>query len=148
MGLGLIFLALLFSLNAKAADICDGYLVKSQQLGCAADNYLTAYGYKYCRAFEKEEWSFSLNGQHTLQRLRLCLATEIARANVTCESVESFAYDSHVDCYIKSGFCEMDPIDQAHVGWVIRDEIGTPEFNQTAGLVGAVCAIRTGLSAR
>jgi hypothetical protein len=136
----LFILAMVFVVSsANAASICEDYLIKSNELGCDSTNYLTAYGYRYCAAFEKRQPSFTPSGQTVLSHLRFCLLDALSKAQVTCDSVEAFAFESHVSCYVESGFCEMNSLDKMHILWMIRDQVATPNFAEVGAAVAAEC---------
>jgi len=126
--------------QADNKDFCNGYLDLSAKLQCSSSNYLTQFGYRYCRTFEEQQMYFTPHGQKVLEGLRVCLLSSLQKSVNSCDAVESVAYPSHVDCYVKEGFCEMDPTDQMQILWIVRAEISNPEFQSTSAKVAQACA--------
>jgi hypothetical protein len=100
--------------NTDIVSQCEFYQVKLQELQCTEDNYLNRFAYKYCREYTLTNSDYSEAGQVILQNIRSCLIENIRDAkNLKCENTEDIGYSSHVDCYISSGYCDIQPDDKA-----------------------------------
>ena len=87
---------------------------------CGPKGYPIGYGYKYCERFLEQESEFSPEGQAwingTLTCLKAALVPSVEKPDgVTCDQVKTIAFDSHVQCYIDNGFCEL-AFDVRHPG--------------------------------
>tara|TARA_R100000656_G_scaffold105917_1_gene77998 strand:+ start:147 stop:572 length:426 start_codon:yes stop_codon:yes gene_type:complete len=108
-------LALLISLPivAASASECDAYLEIEQQYECGKSGYPIRFGHKYCEKFIDKRENFSHEGQVWLAQVRECL---IAEANslsaIDCRELKKLAFESHGECYERTGFCELSKKDR------------------------------------
>lgn len=133
-----IFLVLLgglgFSLQGQGTaclpgvDSCDFYLCKEKIEPCGVKGYWLAYGYKFCRLFLTETQDFSESSKEWMSKVRYCLQEEIKQGTdkLSCQEDRKFAMDSHVDCYIKTGFCQLSLKDRASIIWMLRSALVLP----------------------
>lgn len=145
----ILILILLFSLSNHSSEcvndnsVCAFYCRKNHELKCGPDNYLMDFGYKYCRFFIKKENSYSKAGQPVFETIRKCLVNRLASRNdLTCQNVEGIAVDSHVECYVNSGFCELDKKDSLITLWYIRSALVDSTFLPTMKKIIAGCELR------
>lgn len=141
----MIILWLFLSIPALANDmpLCDYYQEKSKQLGCAADNYLTVFGEKYCREFVLLEGEFSPAGKKTFAHIRSCLIEELKAApNLTCDNAREIAEKSHVKCYRGSGYCDIPNGDTWIVLKTVWKELFDSGFRSAVTQINEDCASR------
>ena len=79
---------------------------------CGPAGYPIGYGLKYCQSFLENESIFSQEGQDWINGTLTCLKDALVPSvqspgDLTCDQVESIAFDSHVQCYIDNGFCDL-----------------------------------------
>ncbi len=111
---------------ASEQKICDYYTQKSQALGCADSDYLVSFGEKYCRTFVEVEKEFSPAGQEVFAKIRHCLVDTLkATPDLSCANTREKAERSHVDCYHRSGYCQLG----AHDNWVVLKRIWQEFFD-------------------
>ena len=130
----IFILILFFTLTIKAMDteVCSAYLLKSQQLDCSSDNYLTQFGYNYCVAYLSKTLDFSVKGQFILNNIRLCLINKLFQeSSLTCKNVKTKAQRMHIDCYSENHFCDLNIIDKNKVFWIAKKEVLDPVFLRT-----------------
>lgn len=105
------------------SDKCDFYLELEKTLGCAtnstdASDYLTSYGYHYCRAFLKARhtWNESLKrwSSATAQCLQERLI-QISQKLEACSSMEAQAFATHPSCYKQTGFCNLSKEERSQI---------------------------------
>lgn len=105
-----------FLLNLTFADTietCEYYKAKSQELKCESTNYLTSFGYKYCRAFFNAQSRLSPEGVEAFTKIRPCLIEALEeQKNLTCNNVKKIAKKTHVICYLEGGFCNLNDLDK------------------------------------
>ena len=87
---------------------------------CGSSGYPIGYGLKYCNSFLNNRASFSPAGQNWINGTLTCLKKALVPAvkdsqGITCNDVKTTAFDSHVDCYIDNGFCDL-AFDYMHPG--------------------------------
>jgi hypothetical protein len=140
----LVFFLFFLSLAAQATDdisVCDFYRQKSQELGCGESNYLTAFGYSYCRAFVIEDGEFSTAGKVALSTIRNCLIDSLeATPNLSCESARSAAESTHVSCYHSSGYCDLPASDKWVIFRTVWRELFDPGFLRVISRINHDCA--------
>lgn len=129
---------------ANELSVCEHYSHLNEQLGCSNDNYLMSYGYKYCVRYANYDSDLLPATQEVLQKIRRCLVKDLddASTKLTCDTVEKFAYDSHVHCYVDSGYCGIDQVDKGLIVAIAHDELRTPNFLKTAAAVLLECKLR------
>ena len=107
---------LIFLFNFVRADniaVCEFYKDKSQELNCNNENYLMSFGYKYCRLFFYPPNQVSQNAINVFEHIRPCLINDLQNyKNLTCENTKSVAFQSHINCYVDNGFCELSEHDK------------------------------------
>ena len=110
------------------------YLCAEDALHCGPRGYLLGYGTKYARRFYRSTrpW-MSRAGQLWIDDVLVCLQDEL-RASIdgetSCADVRTIAFDSHPDCYLAAGFCDLPLTDWLLVfatvdatDWLSRDAL-------------------------
>ncbi len=109
---------------------CDFYLCQEQKNPCGLDGYNLGFGFKYCSGsrFELMPQMESELGHQWVSDVFQCLQkrslfiSQIQELN-SCEHIRSDAYDSHPDCYVKAGFCQLDISEKLKIFQLIKKEI-------------------------
>lgn len=118
----IVFLGCVLSLIASAqggfpsSENCDYYLHLEEQFRCGSQSYfIEAHG--LCEKYLKAQNKTSREIQEFFPKVRHCLQNEIYQmgSRVTCENLENVAVQSHVDCYLATGFCDLS--------WASRTEL-------------------------
>lgn len=110
---------------APSSENCDFYKCESARLGCDQDDYLIQFGDKFCRKYLRNQDEYSSQGERFLIQVRACLQTKLAEQNFsankkTCRQMEDFAFLTHTDCYVSSGYCELSKSDQRKIMMVAK----------------------------
>lgn len=87
------------------------------------------WGHRYCQKFLETESSFSLEAQQWLRENRQCLqarAEEITEGT-QCSGIRKAAMESHVGCYVDTGFCALEFKDKTAILWGLRTALTAPE---------------------
>lgn len=125
---------------------CSFYIKESKDRGCSDQDYLIAFGFKYCEKFTRHEAWFSEIGQRWLQEARTCLINDIKAmpSNWSCSEVEKAAFNSHQHCYLDAGFCNISLGDRKRAMAIIGT--GLLERHVLKGLIQVQleCFRRTG----
>ena len=106
-------------LDADDCGLCSYYDCRESISRCGEDGYLTGYVGKYCERFATvTEPRVSPAAAAWLGRVRHCLVdyleTEVAY-DADCETIDRRGTDSHAECYVQTGFCDLSPIDWFHI---------------------------------
>jgi len=90
-------------------DDCNYYLCREEIQTCGKLGYIVGYGYKYCLKFNNKLEHFSQQGQEWLIRTRICLQEELEAISyeTSCSELKKMSMNTHVTCYINSGFCNL-----------------------------------------
>lgn len=81
--------------------------------GCGEQGYPLGYGARYAdRYLDEVRAEVSPAGQAFLDTVSVCLQQEMAAFVAddvpSCDAVWDHGFSSHPDCYVDSGFCEVD----------------------------------------
>ena len=79
---------------------------------CGLNGYPMGYGNKYCNKFLDNYDDYSKDGQAWIDGTLLCLKSALVplvenTSGQTCQTVNTIAFNSHVDCYVDNGFCNL-----------------------------------------
>lgn len=117
------------AIESNASSHCETYSNLNSQMSCESDkvfysDYLRNYGAYYCEKFnvyadgllvQDPKYKFIRSTTYCLQN---ALIQSYLSNQLSCQNLEAFAYQSHYDCYLENGFCELSPADQIKVGKV------------------------------
>jgi hypothetical protein len=82
-----------------------------KKYNCGPDGYPMRYGDKICNRFSTTYNEFSPSGQAWIDKTRKCLTTSLiplfSDSKYDCKSLEKYAFDTHDDCYVNTGFCDL-----------------------------------------
>jgi hypothetical protein len=93
-------------------DDCEFYVkCLEDKFQCGSDGYPVGYGYRYCNKFLQYFDEFPPAGQDWIKKTLVCLKQELVPVmdndDTSCSTVYSIAFNSHPQCYVKSGFCDL-----------------------------------------
>ena len=93
-------------------NACEYYRCKEKTYKCGESGYLLGYVGKYCHRFSTiTTYKTSPKAQDWLKKTRECLIREFevsTNESMSCERVHQIGTDSHANCYVDSGFCELN----------------------------------------
>lgn len=78
---------------------------------CGHDGYPLGYGNKFCEIFKDSSYDFTKEGQDWIWNTMHCLQEELIplyKNTSNCTYLEKFAFNTHSECYVKTGFCNLD----------------------------------------
>ena len=114
----------------KLIGTCDFYLCQEKLNPCGLDGYNLSFGYKYCSGskFELLHKMKSPVGKHWVTAVFQCLQSQsleysASSSRNSCESVATHSFDSHADCYVKAGFCDLKGLELSAIFKLIKKEI-------------------------
>ena len=134
--------------NAIAGHEATFYTCAEQTLHCGSDGYLIGYGARYAERFYRRTrpW-MSTAGQRWLDATLVCLQVTLREridAATSCSDVRTRAFDSHPECYVDAGFCQLPLSDWFAVAvtidgadWLSRDAQRQVTATASACLFGA-----------
>lgn len=111
---------------------CDFYLCQEQKTPCGLDGYNLSYGYKYCSDSKFKlihEMKTDLGRRwvpevfQCLQSRSLQASQQTAKDHNACKKIQDQAYDSHPNCYVQAGFCQLKSSDKQAIYKIIKKEI-------------------------
>lgn len=114
---------------------CDFYLCQEKANPCGLEGYNLGYGYKYCSKsrFKLLDQMKSISGKKWVTDVITCLqkknfedSKKLASADSVCQDIEKEAINSHADCYVQSGFCNLKLSEKLKIINTVKKEILTP----------------------
>jgi hypothetical protein len=95
---------------ASLVGSCEYYRCREQIQPCGEDGYFLRFGYHYCSEFmERSKPKLNATEGKWLDQVAACLQRAVEKIPTTssCTDVEDLAIDSHVECYLSTGYCEQ-----------------------------------------
>ena len=145
IGLQFLFFLLLNLLPAipARADIedcqvssrsCEFYTCMENQLACGKKGYFRSFGQPYCKKYLENQSTFSSAAQNWLEDVRQCLQERLIETSLkyACPQIHKAAIQSHIGCYVDTGFCELRYRDQYQVAWHLKGALRSPLVWQEA----------------
>jgi len=125
---GLLFAPLAVSATAQpSSESCAYYQSLEKELQCGPEAYLKKWAYPMCKKYLKLEPKLSAEVQAWFPAVRFCLQNSLALAQsqsqVNCENLDQVAIDSHVDCYVETGYCDLSDEDKSHLSGIMGSTI-------------------------
>ena len=115
-------------IELEGCAACDYYRCREAQSSgqCGDEGYYLGFGYQYCLRYRQvTEPRMSEFGQQWSARTRRCLM-EILDADIEdtpdCAALEDAGYESHLDCYADSGFCDLSLSDRKRLFHTVDSE--------------------------
>ena len=101
------------------AHSCDYYACAENQNPCGSSGYILNFGARNCPKYLTAERELSKALRKMMPKVRLCLQEELeAIVSDTphdknfCSAIEIAAFQSHVPCYLESGYCDLTTFEQ------------------------------------
>jgi len=124
---------------------CEFYKTVEANYHCGSSGYPLQFGYRLCEKYRKAEPSMSKAVKRWFPKIRLCLQEYIARNHGSfrsCSDLHQRAIDSHIGCYIKTGFCELSWADSVQILKVTSTDILNSDIIALSAKVNFACAGR------
>ena len=98
--------------DRPSPDSCEYYQVLEDRFHCERDTpYLIQYAKHYCLKFKERKSRWSPAMKSWVENTTSCLQSELARhvdEFNACHDIREFGYNSHMRCYVDSGFCKLN----------------------------------------
>lgn len=145
----IVFFSLISNLafaSSPNADSCSYYSEIESQHQCGERGYIQKFAKPYCQSYLNKNNRFTAHGQKVLRNIRFCLQDALNKnltqhKDLNCNQLEQYGIQSHEQCYIDSGFCNLNPIDAFNVYWIARNEISNPDVWDTFLNIQVKCGV-------
>lgn len=141
------FIILLTATTAFAAgpssQNCEYYKTVEASYQCGSTGYPLQFGYRLCQKYLKAEPSISKTVKKWFPKVRLCLQEYIARNHGnfrSCSNLHTRAIDSHIGCYLKTGFCDLSWADSIQILKVTSRDILNRDIIALSAKINLACA--------
>lgn len=141
-------LLMFISLNTHAAPSrksCAYYGEVEREYRCGTEGYPLKFGYRLCEKYRVAEPNMPVAVKAWFPKIRYCLQRylENQRGSIRdCQDLHRKAIDSHIGCYVATGFCNLGILDQASILQVTSTDIFNADILGLSFRVKAACAMR------
>lgn len=124
---------------------CQFYQCAEQQFRCGTNGYFQKFAGPYCNYFFNETYNkVSASTQKWLVDVAYCLQTAVEKSiqnnpQISCNKIRSKAIQSHSECYVKTGFCQLDRTEQAYIISILAKDAWRPEIAAQGLLIEFEC---------
>ena len=110
-------------------------------LHCGPDGYPVHYGDRLCNEFVANTAYFTPQGQRwfntVMHCLQLALIEPLSECGMTCDKLNTLAFDSHPRCYVDSGVCDLPLSDFVELAITVnKDFFAGPALKQALETAG------------
>ncbi|MEZ0391833.1 MAG: hypothetical protein ACAH59_06440 [Pseudobdellovibrionaceae bacterium] len=139
-------LASSFSVSVQAAEpssvTCEYYESLEQEMTCGPEGYLQKWAYPMCQMYIKKAPKLSGSLQAWFPEIRFCLQAKLheIKTELTCPNLEDLAIESHVSCYVETGFCNLSQSDQWKLMELINVNLFEPLWLETSARIVWACS--------
>lgn len=136
----------------QGSEQCVAYDDVEELFKCGSKGYPINYGGKYCKKFSENRHRFSDEGKKWLDATLECLVQEIVliqdslrsqmnpnNRKTVCKRLKHLAFDSHIPCYLESGYCDLSRKDKRIVTNIVFPSIFRIRVIQAGLKVQAEC---------
>ncbi|CAF1282080.1 unnamed protein product [Adineta steineri] len=113
---------------------------------CGSNGYALKYGMKNCIKFSNTIKSFTSQGQtwvwNTMNCLQKALVMPLRNCEKDCSKLLKIAFDSHPECYVNSGICDLDPDEWLTLLGVVGKDLFSLDSIIQALKTGSMCIPR------
>ena len=144
----LILFLMLIPLTLQAAPSrrnCSYYLDVEKEYSCGFNGYPLKFGYRLCNKYLSAESQMPQRVKTWFPKIRLCLQKylEDQRGAIRdCSDLHRKAINSHIGCYVQTGFCDLGVMDQAAILRVTSTDVLNPDVLGLSFKVKAACLSR------
>lgn len=118
----------------SSKNSCEAYRCLEDVYRCGKRGYLTHYGLRKCETYLQHQDSVSPALNRWFKKVRHCLQESLIISEFdSCDQISDFAFESHIGCYVSTGYCDLSRQDQLHNLYLI----GLDAFNLTSLITGA-----------
>lgn len=137
----LFLLLLSFTAIAGPSETdCHYYLEVEESYKCGPRGYPLNFGHRLCEKYLRAEPEARTGVQLWFPKVRFCLQDFIAGGSfLDCQDLRRQAINSHVDCYKKTGFCELSSKDERQIIRMTAAELFRPSVLSLALRVKSEC---------
>ena len=130
-------LAFILSFNLYAFEECQHLIEECAYYACVEGikkcgerKYFIGFGLKYCNSFDFRSAKFSEEGKLWLDDVKSCLIESIDSLDesLSCRKLKKASISSHVNCYVKSGYCNLSFRDKKEVIKTIKGALWRPSI--------------------
>lgn len=124
---------------------CNYYYEVEREYKCGKDGYALKFGRRLCQRYLDVQSEMPQRVQNWFPKIRYCLQKfiEDQRGSIRgCSDLHRKAIDSHIGCYLSTGFCNLSVTDQASILRVTGADIFHPDVIGLSVRVQAACALR------
>jgi hypothetical protein len=124
-----------------SANNCEYYRCMERNRSCGSKGYWQDFAIPYCQKFVDDNAKFNTESQRWLRDVRECLQVRLdeVSANSSCNQIKDNAMDSHVGCYVDTGFCSLAAADQIKIMWYLKGAIRDWRTWKEAELLSQAC---------
>uniref|UniRef100_A0AC34GA87 Uncharacterized protein n=1 Tax=Panagrolaimus sp. ES5 TaxID=591445 RepID=A0AC34GA87_9BILA len=152
----LVLTTVIIGVDGFGYNDCAAYNLLEAQVNCGPDGYLMNYGIVYCHRFFTPAYynQFDAAGKAFVDCTGQCLVNkataivnqQVSSNDIDCTEISDKAIDSHSDCYLQCGFCNVCKKNKKAFFNVLQaDAFANPkllnEAFQTVGKCGFKCLI-------
>ena len=137
--------ATLISLNVWSGPTsrnCEYYRDIEARFLCGRAGYPLNYGYRMCKLYLGQQSQVSPGLKNWFPKVRFCLQKYLYNNQTRfhgCEDLKARALNSHVACYVKTGFCELPWSDRLSIIRSLQWGVFSPEVLAQAYGVQRAC---------
>lgn len=146
--MSLIFSLVLWGLSSRAepsampsSQSCQYYQTLENSLQCGPDSYLIKSGYPLCEHYKRISPWMTDEIQKWFPKIRYCLqaALEERENEITCANLDQTALETHVDCYVQTGYCDLSLASKTQLSLVTLPRMTDSLWRKTAREILKAC---------
>ncbi len=140
-----LFFISLSALAGPSRKSCNYYVEVEREYRCGSEGYPVKFGYRLCEKYRVAEPNMPAKVKTWFPKIRYCLQRylETQRGSIRdCHDLHVKAINSHIGCYVATGFCDLGIMDQAAILQVTSMDIFNTDIMGLSMRVQMACALR------
>lgn len=130
--------------RGPSLESCQYYQEAEASFQCGASGYLMRDAYPMCVYYVQMAPFMSWETRAWLPDIRLCLQERLfqRRDSLSCESLNRVAIQTHVDCYIETGYCDLPMMSKTELTLITLPQMTNPTWRKTAEMIIQNCKMQ------
>lgn len=126
-----------------STENCSFYQTLESQHQCGPKGYLQA-AFPLCQKYLNAQPRMNDEIQAFFPQVRYCLQDEFYQlgSRLKCEKLDRIAIQTHIDCYLKTGFCELSWLSKTQLTVLTLPQMKSSLWRETAEQILKACQLQ------